>query len=203
MLDSSSDATPAPEVELPPFVGLGMSAIRLITSAQQAQAVLPELLACSVLGFDTESQPTFVKGQKSNGPHLIQFATNSHAYLFPLVHEHPPIAEIAQILQAPQILKVGFGLRNDLRALQSKYGLACAPILDLARALRSGKKPEVGAKTAVARILQAAMHKSKSVTTSNWGRAQLSQQQILYAANDAYAALLVYQRWCELNKPRS
>ncbi len=203
MLDSSTNDGSAAIVELAPFMGLTMAAISLITTIQQAQAILPQLLEASVLGFDTESQPTFVKGQKSTGPHLIQFATTSHAYLFPLVQEHPPIDEIAQILQAPQVLKVGFGLRNDLRALHNKYGLTCAPNLDLARALRSGKKPEVGAKTAVTRILQATMHKSKSVTTSNWGRSQLSSQQILYAANDAYAALLVYQRWCELGKPRA
>ena len=192
----------APElVALPLFVGLTMAHISVIRNAEQAQAILPMLLACEVLGFDTESQPTFIKGQKSTGPHLIQFATANHAYLFPLVQEDAAVDEVAQILTAPKVLKVGFGLRNDLRALQSKCGLSCAPTVDLARALRTGKKPEVGAKTGVARILQAHMHKPKNVTTSNWARAQLSPQQILYAANDAYAALLVYQRWLELNKP--
>ena len=186
-------------VALPLFVGLTMAHISVINTAQQAQQVLPMLLACEVLGFDTESQPTFIKGQKSTGPHLIQFATTSHAYLFPLVHADAAIAEVTQILTAPKVLKVGFGLRNDLRALQNKYSLHCAPTVDLARALRQGKKPEVGAKTGVARILQAHLHKPKSVTTSNWARAQLSPQQILYAANDAYAALMVYQRWLELS----
>ena len=36
------------------------------------------------------------------------------------------------------------------------------------------------------------LNKSKSVTTSNWAQRELSDRQLLYAANDAYAALQVY-----------
>lgn len=190
----TEEATP-----LPPFIGLNMAQISVITDAEQAQAVLHLLLAADVLGFDTESQPTFIKGQISTGPHLIQLATDQHAYLFPFSGSAEMLPQLREVLQAPQVLKVGFGTRNDARALQKKFALQCNPLLDLARSLRENKrKGEVGAKTAVSRFFNQSMQKSKKISTSNWGRRHLSSAQILYAANDAYVALRVYRRWREL-----
>lgn len=194
MLDASHPPLPV----LPPFVGLNLDQIHLITSAQQAQQVLPLLLAQDALGFDTESQPVFIKGQAQSGPHLIQLASDTQAFLFPLTGADAPLEELREILLAPQVLKVGFGLKNDQRAMLHKLAYQCAPILDLARALREGKKAEVGAKTAVQRFFNQEMRKPKSISTSNWGRNQLTAQQLLYAANDAYVALKVYRRWREL-----
>lgn len=195
MLEETPDAQPSVE-ELPTFIGLDASRISIIHSAEQAEKILPLLLACDALGFDTESQPTFVRGQKSTGPHLIQLATEEHAYLFPLHGSTPPLPQLIEILQAPQVLKVGFGLRNDIRAMHHKYEWELGPLLDLSRALRENKKKgEVGAKTAVARFFQQNMRKPKNISTSNWGRARLTAPQILYAANDAYVALMVYRKW--------
>src|SRR5450830_2009346 len=70
------------ERELRPYNGISLSEIRLITSAQQAEQALAEMLRADVIGFDTESKPTFVKGEVSDGPHLIQLATDETAYLF-------------------------------------------------------------------------------------------------------------------------
>lgn len=200
MLDTNSkgvvSAQPAPA--LPPFPGLVREQISLISNAAQAEQVLPQLLACSVLGFDTESRPTFVKGEVSDGPHLVQFAGDEHAWLFVLSGKDAPREAVAAIVQAEQVLKVGFGMRNDSRALRRKLGVLCAPQVDLARVLRPNRSAgEVGAKTAVERLFGQRMAKPKSVTTSNWANPRLSPQQILYAANDAYVALKVYQRWLQ------
>jgi RNA polymerase sigma factor for flagellar operon FliA len=43
------------------------------------------MLAAPVLGFDTESKPTFRKGEESDGPHLIQLADSQCAWLVPVV----------------------------------------------------------------------------------------------------------------------
>lgn len=189
----SAPAAPAP-VALPPYAGIACADVCLVRTAAQAGAALSALLAGDVVGFDTESKPTFRKGEESTGPHLIQLASDTQAYLFP-VGSAPALAELRALLESPHLLKVGFGLRDDLRRLQAKLGIAAANVLDLARVLRENKRGDVGVKTAVARFLGQELRKSKKISTTNWANAQLSERQMLYAADDAQAALRVYRAW--------
>jgi len=73
------------------------------------------------------------------------------------------------ILESPQVLKVGFGLRDDLRRLQTKLGIDSVHILDLAIALRQETRADVGAKTAVARFFGQRLQKSKKTVDHELG----------------------------------
>ena len=179
---------------LPLYEGIQLADVYLVQSAADASAALVALMATDALGFDTESKPTFAKGEVSTGPHLIQLATNDKAYLFPLTGR-PALDGLRVILESPQVLKVGFGLRDDLRRLQTKLGISSVNILDLAIALRQGKRADVGAKTAVARLFGQRLRKSKKTSTTNWSNPRLTERQMLYAANDAQVALRVYRSW--------
>jgi len=183
-----------PAAELPPYHGIRLDDIHLIASAQQAEQALAALLRADVLGFDTESKPTFVKGQQSNGPHLIQLATDDAAYLFPVGSAFNQQA-VQAVLDSARILKVGFGLGDDLKRLHGKMGINAQNVLDLSIALRQGGHNAVGAKTAVARFFGKHLQKSKKTTTTNWATPQLSERQMLYAADDAQVALRVYRAW--------
>ncbi len=152
------------------------------------------LLAADAIGFDTESKPTFVKGESSTGPHLIQLATDDIAYLFQ-VGATPPLAELKAILESTTTLKVGFGLSDDVKRLRNKLGIAPAQVLDLSVALRGGQRNDLGAKTAVAKFFGLHLQKSKKISTTNWATSRLTEKQILYAADDAQVALRVYRRW--------
>lgn len=179
---------------LPPYDGIALSDVRMVrTPADETQA-MHALLSADVVGFDTESKPTFVKGEVSTGPHLVQLATDNHAYLFQ-VDAGVGVQVIRAVLEARGIVKVGFGLADDIKRLRSKLGIETINVVDLANVLRNGERNPVGAKTAVARYFGRALQKSKSITTTNWARSQLSEQQILYAADDAHVALKVYRRW--------
>jgi RNA polymerase sigma factor for flagellar operon FliA len=182
---------------LPPYDGIALSAVRMVKSQLEAEAALAALLAMDAIGFDTESKPTFVKGEVSTGPHLVQLATDDTAYLFQ-IGEHPLPAHssvLKAVLESGAILKVGFGLADDLKRVQSKLGITTANVLDLSTALRTGKRETLGAKTAVARFFGKHLQKSKKITTTNWALPRLSEKQILYAADDAHVALRVYRHW--------
>ena len=179
---------------LPLYQGIELTDVHLVQSAAEASNALAALMDTDVIGFDTESKPTFAKGEVSTGPHLIQLATDHKAYLFPITTMRP-LDELRIILESPQVLKVGFGLRDDVRRLQSKLGIGSANILDLAIALRQEKHADVGAKAAVAHFFGQRLQKSKKISTTNWSNAVLTEKQILYAANDAYVALQVYRSW--------
>ena len=121
--------------ELPDYPGLGLSRITLVDSAALADEALAALMAADAIGFDTESKPTFLKGEVSTGPHLVQLATDARAYLFPITRALGTVA-LKAILEAPHLLKVGLGLGNDRSALKSRLGVELTNLLDLGEVLR-------------------------------------------------------------------
>lgn len=181
--------------DLPAYNGLGLDEITLVTSEAQAAEAFDALMASDAIGFDSESKPTFLKGEASTGPHLIQLATEARAYLFPIVGmRHREI--LKTILESPTVLKAGFGLGNDRSALKSRLDIELRNVLDLGEILRGkGHKGTVGAKVAVAHFFGQALQKSKKVGTSNWSSPRLNERQLLYAANDAHVALKIYREW--------
>jgi RNA polymerase sigma factor for flagellar operon FliA len=185
------------EAPLPSYQGIAMDDIRLVASSEECAAALPALLAADALGFDTESKPTFVKGESSDGPHLLQLSTDSTAYLFQIGSRTPQevVAAIRTVLEAPAILKVGFGLSDDVKRLRAKLGIEAAGVVDLSRVCRGNQRNELGAKSAVAKFFGQQLHKSKKTSTTNWASARLTERQLLYAANDAQVALRVFRRW--------
>ncbi|POH84992.1 3'-5' exonuclease [Stutzerimonas stutzeri] len=178
--------------KLPAFEGITCERIVTPATPDDFRAAVNEIAAFSCIGFDTESKPTFKVGEVSSGPHLIQFATPDKAYLFQVFA--PGCIEAARIvLQARDIVKIGFGLKSDRSRLRSRLDIQANQLLDLGSTLRyQGKKGQVGLRGAVAGVLNARVSKSRSVATSNWARATLTEAQQSYAANDAYAALRVF-----------
>jgi RNA polymerase sigma factor for flagellar operon FliA len=192
--------SPLPEEEeLPPYAGITLGDIVLVKTEAEAAEALAVLSSADAVGFDTESKPTFAKGEESTGPHLVQLATDSTAYLFQIGAK--PGVDVLQtvlkaVLESPAILKVGFGLGDDLRRLRGKLGIETQNVVDLSTTLRRrGERNTLGAKTAVARFFGQRLAKSKRITTTNWALPRLSEQQIRYAADDAHVALRIYRHW--------
>lgn len=179
---------------LPPYDGIKLADVRMVKTDKDAAEALLALSAMDVLGFDTESKPTFLKGEVSTGPHLVQLATDEAAYLFQ-IGAAPALEVLKAVLESRTILKVGFGLQDDVKRLRAKLGIDAINVLDLSTALRKGERNTLGAKTAVARFFGQKLQKSKKITTTNWALPRLSDKQILYAADDAHVALKIYRRW--------
>jgi ribonuclease D len=186
---------PAPEeiALLPAFERLARERIALVASEAQARHAAAALLAAGVWGFDTESKPTFQAGEASEGPHVIQLATREEAFVFQL-HDPACRAIAGELLAREGIVKAGFGLQDDKRRIVAKMGVEPRDVLDLDTVLRQrGYRRQMGIKAAVAVLFGCRFLKSKRAATSNWAQRQLSDAQLLYAANDAWAALRVYE----------
>jgi RNA polymerase sigma factor for flagellar operon FliA len=188
-----------PDESLPPYDGLRLADVRIVRSPVEAAAALAALSQADVIGFDTESKPTFAKGEVSTGPHLVQLATDDLAYLFQIgsaASAQTALEVLKPVLESEQILKVGFGLGDDLKRLRAKLGIEACNVIDLATAMRRrGERNTLGAKTAVARFFGQKLQKSRRITTTNWALPQLSDKQVLYAADDAHVALRLYRYW--------
>jgi len=195
MSEVTLSRTQLASADLPIYQGIALADITLVDSEAKRSAALDALQAAEVIGFDTESKPTFLKGEVSTGPHLIQLATDHHAWLFPIARSTGENG-LKSILESKHLLKVGFGLGNDRSALKSRLGIELANVLDLGEILRGpGHRGTVGAKVAVAHFFGQKLLKSKKIGTSNWANPQLNERQMLYAANDAHVALRLYRAW--------
>lgn len=178
---------------MPPYSALPLDRIHVVRTLADCEFADRQLRRAGHVGFDTESKPTFVAGGERTGPHIVQFATSSHAFIV-RTEEAETEWFLRYVLEDDAIAKVGFGLGSDRGPLHRKLGVALVGGIDLAHMVRRlGYKQAVGLKAAVAIVLGQRIPKSKKVTTSNWAAHSLSSQQLQYAANDAHASLLVYQ----------
>lgn len=174
------------------FAGLEMRDIELVATAEDAARALADLGQLAVVGFDTESKPTFLKNEVSTGPHTVQLASLDCAWVFQL-HDAACRAAAASLLSSSALTKVGFGLSSDRTQIRAKLGIEPQAVLDLDTVFRRrGHRNSVGVKTAVALLFQQRFVKSRKQTTSNWASKHLSEGQLRYAANDAYAAMRVF-----------
>ena len=180
-------------LDLPAFDGLPLACVHLPHTSDALAQAWADLSAQRFIGFDTESKPTFNKGEVSGGPDVVQFASPHAAYVLQL--RHPAVQDFArQVLAAPGLVKVGFGLGQDQQQLLHRLGVRAQPLLDLDGVFRrQGHAHTIGIKTAVALVFGRRFAKSKRTTTSNWSAAVLDERQLLYAANDAWVALRVLQ----------
>lgn len=190
----SHHPTPSKEqIELlEPFERLGLDRIRLVATPRDAEQACAELAVVPQLGFDTESKPTFRVGEVSDGPHIVQLATAEQAWVFQL-HEPGCRARVAELLAQRGVVKAGFGLGDDRKRISAKLGVEPAEVLELNTVFRErGYRKDMGVKGAVAILFNRRFMKSKKAATSNWANPRLSEAQLLYAANDAWAAIRVF-----------
>jgi ribonuclease D len=178
---------------LEPFAGLELDRIHVPADAGEFASAADEINAAGIVGFDTESKPTFAVGDVSEGPHLVQFALHDRAYLFQL-HRAEGLPFLVELLQSERLIKVGFGLRSDRSHIRAKLGVEFGGVVDLNTVFSmDGYHKEIGVRAAVGLVLGRRFAKSRHVTTSNWAQPRLTPQQMRYAANDAYAALKVLE----------
>ncbi len=178
---------------LEPFIGLELAQIHVPSNSEEFASATAEIMAAGVVGFDTESRPTFVTGDVSEGPHVVQFALHDKAYLFQL-HHADAHSFLLELLQSDELIKAGFGLRSDRKHILAKLGVHFNGVVDLNTLFSmDGYQKEMGVRAAVGQVLNQRFAKSRHVTASNWSQHQLTPQQMRYAANDAYAALKVLE----------
>ncbi len=178
---------------LPEFPRLGLDRIALVNTAAAAREAVAALRDHAHWGFDTESKPTFVQGEVSDGPHILQLATTERAWVFQL---HDPATRdlAAQAMAEGGYGKAGFGLGDDTKRIRAKLGVEPVGVIELNHLFRaSGYRKDMGVKGAVAVLFGQRFIKSKKAATSNWANPRLTEGQLVYAANDAWAAAMVHE----------
>jgi ribonuclease D len=165
--------------------------VRVVAEAPEVAGALADILQEPVVGFDTETRPAFRPGE-SYPPSLAQFATARAVYLFQ-VSRREVAAAAAGILATEHVVKAGVGMADDLRALRKVIELNEKAIVDLgAVAKRHGLK-QSGVRNLAGLFL--GFRIPKGAKTSNWSRPRLTEQQVTYAATDAWACRELYLKF--------
>lgn len=163
--------------------------VHLISNESELKDALTELRSCELLGFDTETKPTFVKGHY-NHTALVQLATMTNAYLIRINETGIP-DRLKAFFEDRTVLKVGISIRDDLKELKAIRPLKPAGFLDLNDVAKDFDITQIGMRSLTGIFLKARV--SKSQQTSNWEARELSEGQLLYAATDAWVCFKIYK----------
>ena len=142
----------------------------------------------SVLGFDTETRPTFKPGE-TNKVALIQLSTENTCFLFRLNKIGYPAA-LENILCNPKIKKIGLSLRDDFAKIQGRSEKKPENFIDLQVFADKFGIDDNSLQRIYAIIFGKKI--TKNQRTSNWETPILSKAQQTYAAIDAWACLRIY-----------
>ena len=161
--------------------------IHLVKDGDDLSAIRHE----RVVGFDTETRPTFKKGQ-SHPPSLVQIATARAVYLFQLkAHDFSRV--LAEILSNAHIVKAGIALGRDLKELGKLFPIEPANIVELDVAAKRHGFQQTGVRNLAGMFLNGRI--TKGAQTSNWANPKLTAAQLRYAATDAWVCRELYLRF--------
>jgi ribonuclease D len=170
-------------------------AMRLVATPEDLAAAMADMRAESVVGFDTETRPAFRKGE-SYLPCLAQVATASTVYLFQ-IQQQDFSAALAEMLSSGGIVKAGVSVADDLRNLKKLFPFDEKAIVDLGTVAKRHGLKQTGVRNLAGIFL--GLRIPKGTKTSNWAAPRLTQQQIAYAATDAWACRELYLCFKKLN----
>jgi len=164
--------------------------IRIVEHKRDIDAACKYLAAQPMVGFDTETRPSFRPGVKHRVA-LLQLSSAERCYLFRL-NKIPLAKPILRLLENPDLPKIGADVACDLRSLRQIKHFRDGGFVDL-----QCIAPEWGVEEKSLRKLSAIVlgrRVSKAQRLSNWEAATLTVRQQLYAATDAWVCTRIYEK---------
>mgnify|MGYP001541232652 CR=1 FL=1 len=163
---------------------------RIITilSKEEADKAVEYLLRFPIVGFDTETRPSFKKGQRYKIS-LMQISTDDTCFLFRLNHIGIP-ESLEKFLKSSSTLKIGLSLRDDFGAIRKRSDIEPANFLDLQNYVGQFGIEDASLQKIYAILFQKKISKGQRLT--NWEADVLTDSQKKYAALDAWACLRIY-----------
>lgn len=170
--------------------------IVVILTERDAKKAVSYLLSQPILGVDTETRPSFKKGQMHQVS-LLQVSSHDICFLFRLnqLHLSP---SVKQLLEDTTVPKIGLSLRDDLNSLHKLGDFNAGSFVDLQDHVR-----EIGVEDLSLQKLYAnffAQRISKREQLTNWEADILNDKQKLYAATDAWSCIMLYEELMRLER---
>lgn len=153
-------------------------------------AAVEELKKERILGFDTETRPSFKKGQVFP-PALVQLATSHAVYLFRIC-KTKTLQPLVPVLESESIIKTGVAIRDDIKELRSMEDFEPGGFIEVTTLTSKLGYVNKGLRALAGLIMEGRI--SKAAQVSNWAKEKLEPKQSLYAATDAWVSRELYVR---------
>ena len=164
--------------------------IDLIETFPEMETAVKELYGETTLGFDTETRPSFKRGEY-HPPALIQLASASKVYLF-RISKTKTLEPLRDLLESPHVIKCGVGIQDDVRELRKFSEFSADGFYEISKLTCELGYENKGLRALAGLLLGGRI--SKAAQVSNWARDQLDLKQIKYAATDAWVSRAIYLR---------
>lgn len=164
--------------------------IEILNTIEDMTAAVEQLKNETILGFDTETRPTFKKGDYYP-PALIQLGTPDCVYLF-RISITKTLAPLLPILESETILKTGVAIKDDVKELRQMEDFKPGGFVEIADITAKLGYENRGLRALAGLLMHGRI--SKAAQVSNWARAELDKKQIRYAATDAWISRELYMR---------
>ena len=165
--------------------------IVVVLSAAEAERAVDYLLAQPVLGFDTETRPSFKKGVHHKCS-LLQVSTANCCFLFRLNYIGMCPA-VKRLLEDETVTKVGLAWNNDAHGLQQLGEFKMGKFVDIQDMARQLGIEDQSLMKLYANVFGERISKREQLT--NWERDVLEESQKRYAAIDAWACVRLYEEF--------
>lgn len=171
--------------------------IVVVQSTDEAERAVKALKTYPVLGIDTETRPSFHRGEQHKVA-LLQLASEDICFLFRLNHMGLP-ACVEDLLCDENTLKVGLSLKDDFLMLRRRREFTPRGFIDLQNLAASMGIEDMSLQKLYANVFHQRI--SKSAQLSNWEADVLTETQKIYAATDAYTCVKLYKEmmWLKEN----
>ncbi len=164
--------------------------VEIVENERQVEAACKYLSRFDMLGFDTETRPSFQAGV-SNPVALIQLSTTECCFLFRLCRMRFD-KSIIRLLTDRNIAKVGVDVTGDIRNLQKIRRFKAAGFVELQKEVEAFGIEDKSLRKIAAIVL--GQYVSKAQRLSNWEARSLTPAQVNYAATDAWVCLEIYDK---------
>lgn len=161
----------------------------VVEHANDIEAAIAEMRQCAVLGFDTETRPSFTRGTVYNVA-LLQLSGPNKTWLFRLCKTGLP-TQLADFLADATIKKAGLAIRDDLRGLRRLRIFEPGGFVDVQNMASRMGVEDLSLKKMAATVLGLRVSKRQRLT--NWEYQTLTPGQITYAATDSWISLKLYE----------
>jgi len=152
----------------------------------------------SVLGFDTETRPSFKKGQ-SHQVALLQVATHDTCFLFRL-NKIGVTDSVARLLEDQEITKVGLSLQDDMRMLNQRRAFTPGTFVELQKEVKDIGIEDNSLQKIFANLFGGKIAKGQQL--SNWEAEILTEAQQRYAATDAWACIKIHEEVARMKREK-
>ncbi|XP_061848274.1 bifunctional 3'-5' exonuclease/ATP-dependent helicase WRN isoform X2 [Colius striatus] len=155
----------------------------------------------AAVGFDIEWPPSYAKGKMAKIAVIQICITEERCYLFHISSMSGFPKGLKRLLEDETIKKVGVGIEGDQWKLMSDFEIKLKSFVELADIANEKLKcKEIWSLNGLVKhLFGKQLLKDKSIRCSNWDKFPLSEEQKLYAATDAYAGFIIYQKLKNMN----